>query len=65
MMYMIDMQDMSPPGIPLLHSVLNLVEELLSKSADVLVTVSEKVLGTFSLRPKYSVVIANYSSITI
>ena len=50
-----------PPGIPLLPSAINLVEELLSKSADVLVTVSEKVLGTFRLGPKHSAVIANYS----
>jgi len=50
-----------PPGLTFLSFAVNLLEELLSKSADVLVTVSEKVLGTFRLRPKHCAVIANYS----
>jgi len=50
-----------PPGLTFLSFAVNLLEELLSKSADVLVTVSEKVLRTFRLRPKHCAVIANYS----
>src|SRR5438093_8257548 len=38
-----------PSGIPFLYSAINLVEEVLSKSSDVLMTVSEKVLSTFRM----------------
>jgi glycosyltransferase involved in cell wall biosynthesis len=50
-----------PPGLTFLSVAINLLEELLSKSADVLVTVSEKVLSTFRFRPKNCATIANYS----
>jgi len=44
-----------------IHTVINLLEDLLSKETDVLVTVSEKVLNTFRHKPKQSVVIMNCS----
>jgi len=50
-----------PSGIPFLRSSVNLLEELLIKRSDVLMTVSVKVLGTFRLRPKHYAIIANYS----
>lgn len=50
-----------PAGLTVLYSAIKLLEELLGKRADVLVTVSEKVLSTFRLRPKHCAVIANYS----
>jgi glycosyltransferase involved in cell wall biosynthesis len=50
-----------PPNFTRLYTVVNLLEELLSKETDVLVTVSEKVLRTFRHKPKQSVVIMNCS----
>ena len=50
-----------PSGIQFLCTAVNLLEELLSKRSDVLMAVSEKVLGTFRLRPKQYAIIANYS----
>ena len=44
-----------------LYTVINSLEELLSKGTDVLVTVSEKVLRTFRIKPKQSTVIMNCS----
>ena len=44
-----------------IHTVINLLEELLTKETDVLVTVSEKVLRTFRHKAKQSVVIMNCS----
>jgi glycosyltransferase involved in cell wall biosynthesis len=44
-----------------LFSMINFGEEILAKRANVLVTVSEKVESTFRLKPKYCVVIRNYS----
>ena len=44
-----------------LHNIINLTEELLSKQADVLVTVSRKVQNTFRFRPKQCEVIMNLS----
>jgi glycosyltransferase involved in cell wall biosynthesis len=49
------------PNSKTLFSLLNSVEELLAKRADVLVTVSNKVLDTFRKRPKKCVVIMNCS----
>ena len=50
-----------PPERTKLYSAVNLFEELLSKQANVLVTVSEKVQSTFRLKPKHRVIIANFS----
>jgi glycosyltransferase involved in cell wall biosynthesis len=50
-----------PPNYTTLYKIINLAEEQLSKNADVLVTVSEKVQGTFRLRPKHCAVIMNFS----
>src|SRR5438093_4780375 len=50
-----------PPKYTNLNNAINLVEELLSKQANVLVTVSEKVQDTFRLRPKHCVIIMNFS----
>jgi glycosyltransferase involved in cell wall biosynthesis len=50
-----------PPKYRTLFKSINLVEELLSKQADVLVTVSEKVQDTFRLRPKHCAIIMNFS----
>jgi glycosyltransferase involved in cell wall biosynthesis len=44
-----------------LYKMINLVEELLSKQANVLVTVSDKVQGTFRLKPKVCAIIMNLS----
>jgi glycosyltransferase involved in cell wall biosynthesis len=44
-----------------LYKVINLAEELLSKQANVLVTVSEKVQSTFRIRPKQCAIIMNLS----
>jgi glycosyltransferase involved in cell wall biosynthesis len=44
-----------------LYKAIILAEELLSKQADVLVTVSEKVQRTFRLRPKHCAIITNFS----
>lgn len=41
--------------------VINFLEELLSKESDALVTVSEKVLSTFRIKPKESAIIMNCS----
>jgi len=50
-----------PPKYTNLNKAINLVEELLGKQANVLVTVSEKVQGTFRLRPKHCAIIMNFS----
>jgi len=50
-----------PPKYTALHKVINLIEDLLSKQATVLVTVSEKVQRTFQLRPKECAIIMNLS----
>jgi glycosyltransferase involved in cell wall biosynthesis len=50
-----------PPKYTALYKAINLLEELLSKQADVLVTVSEKVQDTFRLRPKHCAIIMNFS----
>ena len=50
-----------PQNYTTLHSTINLLEELLCKQANVLVTVSEKVQDTFRSRPKYCAVITNFS----
>jgi glycosyltransferase involved in cell wall biosynthesis len=50
-----------PPKFNRLYKAINLVEELLSKQADVLVTVSEKVERTFRFRPKNCHIIMNLS----
>lgn len=50
-----------PPKFTSLYSILNLLEELLSKHADVLVTVSQKVLHTFRRHPKHCAIIMNLS----
>jgi glycosyltransferase involved in cell wall biosynthesis len=50
-----------PPKYTNLYKAINLVEELLGKQADVLVTVSEKVQDTFRLRPKRCIIIMNFS----
>jgi glycosyltransferase involved in cell wall biosynthesis len=44
-----------------LYKIINLVEELLSKQANVLVTVSEKVQRSFRLQPKQCAIIMNVS----
>jgi glycosyltransferase involved in cell wall biosynthesis len=50
-----------PPNSKKLFSLMNLIEELLAKRADVLVTVSAKVLDTFRRRPKVCAIIMNCS----
>ena len=50
-----------PSQYTTLYNAINLVEELLSKWADVLVTVSEKVQSTFRIRPKNCCIIMNLS----
>jgi len=50
-----------PLKYTILYKAISLVEELLSKQADVLVTVSEKVQHTFRLRPKNCAIIMNLS----
>jgi glycosyltransferase involved in cell wall biosynthesis len=50
-----------PPKYTTLYRVINLAEELLSKQATVLVTVSKKVQSTFRLRPKECAIIMNLS----
>ena len=50
-----------PPKFTTLYALVNLLEELLTKQADILVTVSEKVLKTFRLKPKHCAVIMNFS----
>lgn len=50
-----------PSKLNILFSIINFGEEILAKRGDVLVTVSEKVESTFRLKPKYCVVIRNYS----
>jgi glycosyltransferase involved in cell wall biosynthesis len=50
-----------PPKYKTLYNAVNFVEELLSKQANVLITVSEKVQNTFRLRPKHYEVIMNCS----
>jgi glycosyltransferase involved in cell wall biosynthesis len=50
-----------PPKYTTLYKAVNLLEELLTKKADVLVTVSKKVQETFRLRPKHCTIIMNYS----
>ena len=49
-----------PKHIPL-YKVINELEELLAKQANVLVTVSDKVQNTFRLRPKHCAIIMNFS----
>jgi glycosyltransferase involved in cell wall biosynthesis len=50
-----------PTKYTTLYKAINLVEELLCKQANVLITVSEKVQQTFRLRPKNCEVIMNFS----
>lgn len=50
-----------PPKFKTLYDTINLLEELLSKQANMLITVSEKVQNTFRLRPKNYEVIMNLS----
>jgi glycosyltransferase involved in cell wall biosynthesis len=50
-----------PPKYATLYKVINEMEELLAKQANVLVTVSDKVQSTFRLRPKHCAVIMNFS----
>lgn len=50
-----------PPKYSNLFKATNLVEELLGKQADILVTVSGKVQQTFRLRPKNCAIIMNLS----
>jgi glycosyltransferase involved in cell wall biosynthesis len=50
-----------PPQYSTLYKIINLAEELLSKQANVLVTVSDKVQRTFRLRPKLCAIIMNFS----
>jgi glycosyltransferase involved in cell wall biosynthesis len=50
-----------PLKYTILYKAISLVEELLSKQANVLVTVSEKVQDTFRLRPKHCAIIMNFS----
>jgi glycosyltransferase involved in cell wall biosynthesis len=45
----------------MLHSLINFVEERIAKNADVLITVSEKVLSTFRNKPKRCAIIMNCS----
>lgn len=49
---MIDLMARSLQKYITLYKVINLVEELMSKQADILITVSEKVQQTFRLHPK-------------
>ena len=58
---MIDLLDMFLKNILLYTQQSTIVEELLSKRTDVLVTVSEKVQHTFRIRPKNCAVIMNFS----
>ena len=48
-----------PSKFKVYYSVVNYLEEFFSKRADVLITISEKVLSTFRKKPKHSVVIMN------
>ena len=50
-----------PPKYTTLYNAINQVEEFLSKQADVLITVSEKVRQTFLSHPKNCEVIMNFS----
>ncbi len=50
-----------PPKYITLYNAINWIEEFLSKQADVLITVSEKVLRTFRTHPKNCEVIMNFS----
>jgi glycosyltransferase involved in cell wall biosynthesis len=50
-----------PTKYTTLYKIINLAEELLSKQADVLITVSEKVQRTFRLRPKECAILMNVS----
>ena len=50
-----------PPKYTTFYKTINVIEELLGKQANVLVTVSEKVQRTFRLRPKHCTVIMNFS----
>jgi len=48
-----------PSKCKVYYSIVNYLEEFFSKRADVLITISEKVLSTFQKKPKYSMVIMN------
>jgi glycosyltransferase involved in cell wall biosynthesis len=48
-----------PPKCKVYYSIVNYLEEFFSKRADVLITISERVLSTFRKKPKHSVVIMN------
>jgi len=50
-----------PQKYTALYSAINFLEELLSKYANILVTVSEKVLHSFRIRPKVCAIIMNFS----
>jgi glycosyltransferase involved in cell wall biosynthesis len=51
------------PRFKLLYSTVNWLEELFARHSDVLVTVAEKLLGTFQRKPNQSAVIMNCSEI--
>jgi len=48
-----------PSRCKVYYSIINYLEEFFSKRADVLITISEKVLSTFRKKPKCSIVIMN------
>jgi glycosyltransferase involved in cell wall biosynthesis len=51
-----------PATSKMLYSTVNLIEELFSMNADVLITISEKSLKTFRRRPKNAAIIMNYAA---
>lgn len=51
-----------PATSKILYSAVNSIEELFSKYADVLITISEKSLNTFRKKPKNSAIIMNYAT---
>jgi len=50
-----------PPNHTTFYNIINSAEELFSRKADVLITVSEKVQSTFRARPKHCEIIMNVS----
>ena len=50
-----------PLNFKKLQSVLNWLEEFLSTKADVMITVTDKVLSTFRMKPAHCAIIMNYS----
>lgn len=51
-----------PATSKILYSTINFIEELFSKNADVLITISENSLKTFRKRPKNAAIIMNYAA---